>query len=81
MMLDGEMGRLLRKAVVQLIRFYQIVISPLKPPTCRFVPSCSQYAIEAVVRFGVIRGVWLAFKRIVKCGPWHQGGIDHVPLK
>jgi putative membrane protein insertion efficiency factor len=67
--------------VVQFIRFYQIVISPLKPPTCRFFPSCSQYAIEAVIRFGVIRGGWLAFKRIVKCGPWNQGGIDHVPLK
>jgi uncharacterized protein len=72
---------LLRKAVVQLIRFYQIAISPLKPPTCRFVPSCSQYAIEAVIRFGVLRGGWLALRRIVKCGPWHQGGIDHVPLK
>ncbi len=81
MMLDGEMGRLLRSVVVQLIRFYQIVISPLKPPTCRFIPSCSQYAIESVMRFGVIKGGWLALKRIGKCGPWHQGGIDHVPLK
>ncbi len=74
------MGRLLRRAVVQFVRFYQIAISPLKPPTCRFIPSCSQYAIEAINRFGVIRGGWLALKRIAKCGPWHSGGIDHVPL-
>ena len=66
--------------MIHLIRFYQVVISPMKPPTCRFVPSCSEYAIHAVTRFGILRGGWLAIVRIAKCGPWHPGGIDHVPL-
>ena len=63
---------------ILLIRFYQLVISPLFPPTCRFYPTCSQYAIEAIQKKGVLRGVWLAIKRIAKCHPFHPGGYDPV---
>ncbi|WP_411740325.1 membrane protein insertion efficiency factor YidD [Peribacillus sp. S4] len=63
------------------IRFYQVAISPLKPPTCRFYPTCSHYGLEAVNRFGPIKGSWLALIRILKCHPFHPGGIDLVPEK
>lgn len=66
---------------IGLIRFYQKFISPLKPPTCRFYPTCSHYGLEAIKRFGVIKGGWLTFKRIIKCHPFHPGGIDPVPDK
>lgn len=61
------------------IRFYQIFISPLKPPTCRFYPTCSEYAIEAIQKKGPVKGTWLAIKRIAKCHPFHPGGYDPVP--
>ena len=61
------------------IRFYQIFISPLKPPTCRFYPTCSAYAIEAIQKKGPVMGTWLAIKRIAKCHPFHSGGYDPVP--
>lgn len=61
------------------IRFYQIFISPLKPPTCRFYPTCSAYAIEAIQKKGPVKGPWLAIKRIAKCHPFHPGGYDPVP--
>jgi uncharacterized protein len=70
-----------KKLVIALIRFYQIFISPLKPPTCRFYPTCSQYGLEAVKRFGAIKGGWLTIKRILKCHPFHPGGFDPVPEK
>ncbi|WP_286185065.1 membrane protein insertion efficiency factor YidD [Bacillus sp. SD075] len=63
------------------IRFYQVAISPLKPPTCRFYPTCSHYGLEAINRFGPIKGSWLALIRILKCHPFHPGGIDLVPEK
>ena len=63
---------------ILFIRFYQMFISPLFPPTCRFYPTCSQYAIEAIQKKGVLRGVWLAIKRIAKCHPFHPGGYDTV---
>ncbi|MEM9976421.1 MAG: membrane protein insertion efficiency factor YidD [Cyanobacteria bacterium P01_D01_bin.2] len=62
-----------------LIRGYQILISPLLPATCRYTPTCSNYALTAVERFGVLRGGWLASKRIVRCNPWQEGGYDPVP--
>ncbi|HLU21590.1 MAG TPA: membrane protein insertion efficiency factor YidD [Bacillaceae bacterium] len=64
---------------LMMIRIYQKVISPLKPPTCRFYPTCSQYGIEAITRFGALRGGWLTIKRIGKCHPFHPGGFDPVP--
>jgi uncharacterized protein len=72
---------MLKKVFLSVIRFYQIVISPLKPPSCRFYPTCSHYGLEAVERFGAIKGGWLAIKRILKCHPFHQGGVDPVPEK
>ncbi|NLC71638.1 MAG: membrane protein insertion efficiency factor YidD [Desulfuromonadaceae bacterium] len=68
-----------KKTVVSLIRFYQIVISPIKGNTCRFYPSCSEYAREAIIRFGVLKGLWMAVKRILRCHPFHHGGYDPVP--
>ncbi len=62
-----------------IIRFYQKVISPIKPATCRFYPTCSHYSLEAYKRFGVFRGTWLTIKRILKCHPFHPGGLDPVP--
>lgn len=64
---------------VFLIRFYQVVISPLKPATCRFQPTCSQYSVEALQRHGIIKGSILAFKRITSCHPWGKSGYDPVP--
>ncbi|WP_332697907.1 membrane protein insertion efficiency factor YidD [Halalkalibacter lacteus] len=64
-----------------IIQIYQRVISPLKPPTCRFYPTCSHYGFEAIVRFGALKGTWLTIKRISKCHPYHPGGIDPVPEK
>ncbi|MNI21170.1 putative membrane protein insertion efficiency factor [compost metagenome] len=61
------------------ILFYRKFISPLKPPTCRFYPTCSQYALDAIEEHGALRGSWLATKRICKCHPFHPGGVDHVP--
>ncbi|GIQ68107.1 membrane protein insertion efficiency factor YidD [Xylanibacillus composti] len=68
------------KRIVQApIRIYRKFISPLKPPTCRFYPTCSAYALEAVEKHGAIKGLGLTAKRIVKCHPFHPGGIDPVP--
>lgn len=64
-----------------LIRFYQKVISPLKPPSCRFYPTCSQYSYEAFSRFGIFKGLYLSIFRILKCHPYHPGGFDPVPEK
>ncbi|NPV74595.1 MAG: membrane protein insertion efficiency factor YidD [Pelotomaculum sp.] len=64
--------------LLKIIRFYQIVLSPLKAPTCRFVPTCSGYALQAVEKYGAVRGTWMALKRILKCHPFHPGGYDPV---
>jgi len=61
------------------IKFYQRAISPLFPPSCRFTPTCSQYAVEAITKYGAIKGAWLATKRILKCHPWGKYGYDPVP--
>ncbi|MEC1521588.1 membrane protein insertion efficiency factor YidD [Neobacillus niacini] len=70
-----------KKILISVIRFYQMVISPIKPPSCRFYPTCSHYGLEAVQRFGALKGGWLTLKRILKCHPFHPGGIDPVPEK
>lgn len=72
---------MIKKLFILLIRFYQKFISPLTPPSCRFYPTCSHYGIEAIERFGPIKGTWLTIKRIVKCQPFHPGGFDPVPEK
>jgi putative membrane protein insertion efficiency factor len=66
-------------AVVGLIRLYQQLISPLLPPSCRFMPTCSVYAVTAIERYGILRGGWLALKRVGRCHPWSPGGFDPVP--
>lgn len=62
-----------------LIRFYQVVLSPLKSKSCRFEPTCSQYAYESILKHGIFKGIWLATKRISKCHPWGKSGYDPVP--
>jgi uncharacterized protein len=69
----------MKKALQLPIHVYRKFISPLKPPSCRFYPTCSQYALEALEEHGAVKGSWLAAKRIAKCHPFHPGGIDHVP--
>ena len=61
------------------IYFYRACISPLKPPTCRFVPTCSEYAIQAIKKYGPLKGTYLAIKRILRCHPWGGSGSDPVP--
>lgn len=71
----------MKKLFIGLIRFYQKAISPLKPPSCRFFPSCSEYSIQSYQRFGVIKGTYLTIVRLSKCHPFHPGGVDLVPEK
>ena len=68
-----------RKLFLALIRFYQLCISPLIPPRCRYTPTCSQYAIEAVNKYGAFKGGWLTLKRLARCHPWGGCGYDPVP--
>ncbi len=70
---------MIRGLVAGTIRLYQIVLSPALPRSCRFYPSCSQYARQAVLKHGVARGGWLAAARLVRCNPWNPGGVDLVP--
>lgn len=74
---------MIRRGVVLLlclpIRFYQLCISPLTPPSCRYTPTCSAYAIEALRKHGPLRGSWLALRRILRCHPWGGSGYDPVP--
>jgi hypothetical protein len=71
----------MRHVAVFLIRLYQWTVSPLLGPRCRFYPSCSHYALEAVQRFGALRGGWLALRRLLRCHPWQPGGFDPVPQR
>ncbi|HEX8452351.1 MAG TPA: membrane protein insertion efficiency factor YidD [Longimicrobium sp.] len=70
---------MLARAMIAAIRFYQKGISPLKPPVCRFMPTCSQYGAEAIERYGAARGGWLLVKRLARCQPFSRGGWDPVP--
>ena len=67
------------RLVSLMIRGYQLFISPVLPPSCRFTPSCSQYALEAVARYGALKGTWLGGRRLLRCHPWNPGGYDPVP--
>jgi len=70
---------MIRRGLLALVRFYSRAISPALPARCRFYPTCSAFAAEAVERHGAARGSWLALRRLVKCAPWHPGGVDLVP--
>ena len=71
----------MRKIISGIIKIYSYMVSPFLAPNCRYTPTCSQYAQTAVMRFGVIKGGWLAIKRISSCHPWHEAGYDPVPEK
>lgn len=74
-----SVGRTVARGVIFVIQLYRHTISPLRLPTCRFTPTCSQYAVEALTEYGVIKGGWLSVARLLKCGPWHKGGWDPIP--
>ncbi|GAA3548750.1 membrane protein insertion efficiency factor YidD [Nocardioides daeguensis] len=65
--------------LIGLVRGYQLLISPLLGPTCRYYPSCSAYAVQALQVHGAVKGSWLAARRLLRCHPWSPGGVDHVP--
>jgi putative membrane protein insertion efficiency factor len=69
----------MKQIFLGVIRFYQRIISPALPPSCRFVPSCSEYTYQAIDRYGMWRGGWLGVRRIARCHPWNPGGFDPVP--
>jgi putative membrane protein insertion efficiency factor len=75
----GGVGGTTARALIFAIQLYRHMVSPLRPPSCRFMPTCSQYAVEALTEYGVIKGSWLAAVRLAKCAPWHPGGWDPIP--
>jgi uncharacterized protein len=75
----SQLRVILRQVVVLPIRIYRVALSPLLPHACRFEPTCSEYAANAVILHGVPRGAYLALRRILRCHPWSEPGIDHVP--
>ena len=68
-----------KKALILLVRAYQVLISPVLGNNCRYMPSCSAYTIEAMEKWGPLRGIWMGMKRVSRCHPWHAGGFDPVP--
>jgi putative membrane protein insertion efficiency factor len=72
-------SRGLARAAIYAIELYRNMISPYRPPSCRFTPTCSEYAVDALRGHGLVRGTWLAIVRLAKCGPWHRGGWDPIP--
>lgn len=75
----GRLPKLIRQAFILPIRLYQVAVSPLLPPSCRYQPTCSAYAIEAVTRHGPLHGGWLTMRRLIRCHPWGGSGYDPVP--
>ncbi len=73
------LGKVITTPLIWLIVLYQRFVSPMRPPTCRYYPSCSAYAVTALRRFGPLKGTWLALRRLGRCHPWSAGGVDHVP--
>jgi hypothetical protein len=68
-----------KKVALQLIKLYQLTISQVVPPSCRFMPTCSQYTFEAIEKYGFFKGTWLGARRIIRCNPFNAGGYDPVP--
>ena len=68
----------MRRVLISLLKLYKVAISPLLPPSCRFVPTCSEYAREAIERYGALRGMWMGLRRLLRCHPFHPGGYDPV---
>lgn len=75
----NRLSDLLTRGLILPIRFYQRFISPLTPPSCRYTPTCSQYAVEALRKYGPVKGLWLAVRRLLRCHPWGGHGYDPVP--
>ena len=71
----------MRISLIWFLKLYSYLISPFFGQSCRFYPSCSQYAIEAIELHGCLKGLWLTIKRLSKCHPWHEGGLDPVPSR
>lgn len=69
----------MKRVLLALVRFYRRAISPFRQPCCRYTPTCSQYALEAIEKYGALKGGWMAFRRILRCNPFHKGGYDPVP--
>lgn len=74
-----KLSEIFVKIVLYVIKGYQILLSPFLPDSCRFIPSCSHYAYQAILRYGIIKGGGLSLKRLIKCHPFHPGGFDPVP--
>ena len=77
--MNDMLATLLRALLIGLVRAYQLIFRPILGSNCRFTPSCSDYALEAVREYGAVRGGYLATRRILRCNPWHPGGDDPVP--
>jgi putative membrane protein insertion efficiency factor len=71
----------MKTALVALLRLYRFVVSPMYGQVCRYHPTCSAYALEAVEQHGAVKGTWLSVRRVLRCHPWAAGGVDHVPAK
>ena len=69
----------MKRVLLALVRFYRRAISPFRPACCRYTPTCSQYALVAIEKYGALKGGWMAFRRILRCNPFHKGGYDPVP--
>ena len=69
----------MKRLLIAMVKFYRKNISPLRPPCCRYIPTCSQYALEALEKYGALKGSWLALWRFLRCHPFHKGGYDPVP--
>lgn len=74
-----SIGASVARPLIYVIQLYRHMVSPLRPATCRFMPTCSQYAVDALTEYGAVKGGWLALVRLLKCGPWHRGGWDPIP--
>lgn len=68
----------MRAIAVSVLRFYKVIVSPMLPPACRFTPTCSEYAAEAISKYGVLQGSWLGIRRLMRCHPFSKGGYDPV---